>query len=75
MSNWDDCKGFTTICRLCLHRDGFMLGIFNRIQGMEKSIYKKIIDCTSLKVCKVSIHNAIKQTEFSQRPLNFFKLT
>lgn len=46
----DDWASYATICRLCLQRDGFMLGIFNRIQGKEKSIYKKIMDCTALEV-------------------------
>lgn len=49
-NNTDDCKRYATICRLCLRSDGFMLGIFNRIQGKEKSIYKKIIDCVALEV-------------------------
>lgn len=46
----DDWASYATICRLCLQRDGFMLGIFNHIQGREKSIYKKIMDCTALEV-------------------------
>lgn len=43
-------RSYATICRLCLQKDGFMLGIFNNIQGKEKSISKKIVDCTALSV-------------------------
>lgn len=50
MDATDEWSNYATICRLCLQRDGFMLGIFNHIQGKEKSIYKKIIDCTALEV-------------------------
>ncbi|XP_022912163.2 zinc finger protein 883-like isoform X1 [Onthophagus taurus] len=50
MGTVDDWRGYATICRLCLQRDGFMLGIFNHIQGKEKSIYKKIMDCTALEI-------------------------
>ncbi|KAK4881582.1 hypothetical protein RN001_004901 [Aquatica leii] len=45
--NW---RSYATICRLCMHRDGFMLGIFNHIRGKEKSIYRKIMDCTDLQI-------------------------
>lgn len=43
-------RSYATICRLCLQKDGFMLGIFNHIQGRDRSIYKKIMDCTALQV-------------------------
>ncbi|XP_066253525.1 zinc finger protein ZFP2-like [Euwallacea similis] len=46
----DAWRSYATICRLCLQKDGFMLGIFNNIQGKEKSISKKIVDCTALSV-------------------------
>lgn len=46
----DSWRSYATICRLCLQKDGFMLGIFNNIQGKEKSISKKIVDCTALSV-------------------------
>lgn len=46
----NNAEHYATICRLCLKSDGYMLGIFNRIQGKEKSIYKKIIDCVALEV-------------------------
>ncbi|XP_017774831.1 PREDICTED: zinc finger protein 436 isoform X2 [Nicrophorus vespilloides] len=46
----EDWSGYTTICRLCMQRDGFMLGIFNHIQGKEKSISRKIMDCTALEI-------------------------
>lgn len=51
-------RSYATICRLCLQKDGFMLGIFNNIQGKEKSISKKIVDCTALPVSneRVSIY-------------------
>lgn len=41
---------YATICRLCMQRDGFMLGIFNHFRGKERSIYRKIMDCTELQV-------------------------
>ncbi|KAJ8972562.1 hypothetical protein NQ317_010826 [Molorchus minor] len=44
-------RSYATVCRLCLQKDGFMLGIFNHIQGKDKSIHKKIIDCTALQNC------------------------
>ncbi|XP_060523904.1 zinc finger protein 260 [Cylas formicarius] len=46
----DAWRSYATTCRLCLQKDGFMLGIFNNIQGKDKSISKKIIDCTALSV-------------------------
>ncbi|KRT82050.1 zinc-finger associated domain containing protein [Oryctes borbonicus] len=50
MGSTEEWRGYATICRLCLQKDGFMLGIFNHIQGKEKSIYKKIMDCTALEI-------------------------
>lgn len=50
MNGVEDWERYATICRLCLQNDGFMLGIFNHIQGKEKSISKKITDCTALEV-------------------------
>lgn len=46
----DAWRSYATICRLCLQKDGYMLGIFNNIQGKDKSISKKIVDCTALPV-------------------------
>lgn len=46
----DEWCGYATVCRLCLRRDGFMIGIFNHFKGIEKSIYKKIMDFTALEV-------------------------
>ncbi|KAF5275888.1 hypothetical protein FQR65_LT04127 [Abscondita terminalis] len=50
MENTENWRSYATICRLCMHRDGFMLGIFNHIRGKEKSIYRKIMDCTDLQI-------------------------
>ena len=50
MEAFESWRSYATICRLCLQKDGYMLGIFNHIQGKDKSIYKKIIDCTALQV-------------------------
>lgn len=49
-NNLETWRTYATICRLCLQKDGFMLGIFNHLQGKDKSIHKKIIDCTALQV-------------------------
>lgn len=43
-------QSYATICRLCLQKDGFMFGIFNHNSGNEKSLYKKIVDCTALQI-------------------------
>ncbi|XP_044756622.1 zinc finger protein 28-like [Coccinella septempunctata] len=43
-------QSYATICRLCLQKDGFMFGIFNQNSGNEKSLYKKIVDCTALQI-------------------------
>lgn len=50
MESTEDWRSYATICRLCMQRDGFMLGIFNHIRGKEKSIYRKIMDCTDLQI-------------------------
>lgn len=49
--------GYTTICRLCLQQDGFLLAIFNNhsaqngiITAEHRSIQKKIVECTGLEV-------------------------
>ncbi|CAH1990891.1 unnamed protein product [Acanthoscelides obtectus] len=63
-------RSYSTICRLCLQKDGFMLGIFNHIQGKDKSIYKKIIDCTALQIShgdglpNVICHRCLFKVEF-----------
>lgn len=63
-------RSYATICRLCLQKDGFMLGIFNHIQGKDKSIYKKIIDCTALQISfgdglpNVICHRCLYKIEF-----------
>ncbi|XP_018570213.1 zinc finger protein 2 [Anoplophora glabripennis] len=63
-------RSYATICRLCLQKDGFMLGIFNHIQGKDKSIYKKIIDCTALQIShgdglpNVICHRCLFKIEF-----------
>lgn len=51
-------RSYATICRLCLQKDGFMLGIFNNIHGNEKSIAKKIVDCTALSVSRTCFSGA-----------------
>ncbi|CAG9858455.1 unnamed protein product [Phyllotreta striolata] len=67
MENW---SGYSTMCRLCLQKDGFMLGIFNHIQGKDRSIYKKIIDCTALQIShgdglpNVICHRCLYKIEF-----------
>ncbi|XP_018320837.1 zinc finger protein 84 isoform X2 [Agrilus planipennis] len=43
-------RTYATICRLCLQKDGFMLGIFNQIQGKEKSICRKIKEFIDLQI-------------------------
>ncbi|KAG5888108.1 hypothetical protein JTB14_023402 [Gonioctena quinquepunctata] len=63
-------RSYATICRLCLQKDGFMLGIFNHIQGKDRSIYKKIIDCTALQIShgdglpNVICHRCLFKIEF-----------
>lgn len=49
--------GYTTICRLCLQQDGFLLAIFNNHPSQSsiattehRSIQKKIAECTGLEV-------------------------
>ncbi|XP_028132835.1 gastrula zinc finger protein XlCGF26.1 [Diabrotica virgifera virgifera] len=67
MESW---RSYATICRLCLQKDGFMLGIFNHIQGKDRSIYKKIIDCTALQISSgdglpnVICHRCLYKIEF-----------
>ncbi|CAH1176192.1 unnamed protein product [Phaedon cochleariae] len=67
METW---RSYATICRLCLQKDGFMLGIFNHIQGKDRSIYKKIIDCTALQIAhgdglpNVICHRCLYKIEF-----------
>ncbi|XP_056637160.1 gastrula zinc finger protein XlCGF26.1-like [Diorhabda sublineata] len=67
MESW---RSYATICRLCLQKDGFMLGIFNHIQGKDKSIYKKIMDCTALQISygdglpNVICHRCLYKIEF-----------
>lgn len=47
---------YTTICRLCLQQDGFLLAIFNNhspqtvTTSEHRSIQKKIAECTALEV-------------------------
>lgn len=56
----EEWQSYTTICRLCMQRDGFMLGIFNHIQGKDCSIHKKIMDCTALEIsCGDGLPNSI----------------
>ncbi|CAH0559042.1 unnamed protein product [Brassicogethes aeneus] len=70
MDTTDAWRTYATICRLCLQKDGFMLGIFNHIQGKDKSIYKKIIDCTALQITfgdglpNVICHRCLYKVEF-----------
>ncbi|KAJ8921856.1 hypothetical protein NQ315_008488 [Exocentrus adspersus] len=67
VENW---RSYATICRLCLQKDGFMLGIFNHLQSKDKSIYKKIIDCTALQIShgdglpNVICHRCLFKVEF-----------
>nr|XP_008198699.2 PREDICTED: zinc finger protein 883 [Tribolium castaneum] len=77
MDAFDTWRTYATICRLCLQKDGFMLGIFNNVQGKDKSIYKKIIDCTALQIShddglpNVICHRCLYKIEFC---LEFRKL-
>nr|XP_023025905.1 zinc finger protein 665-like [Leptinotarsa decemlineata] len=63
-------RTYATICRLCLQKDGYMLGIFNHIQGKDRSIHKKIIDCTALQISQgdglpnVICHRCLYKIEF-----------
>lgn len=66
----DKWVSYATICRLCLQRDGFMFGIFNQNNVRDKSIFKKIIDCTALKISaedglpNVICHRCLYKIEF-----------
>ncbi|KAL3278289.1 hypothetical protein HHI36_013623 [Cryptolaemus montrouzieri] len=67
MNAW---RSYATICRLCLQKDGFMFGIFNHNNGKEKSLYKKIVDCTALQITlddglpNVICHRCLYKIEF-----------
>ncbi|CAH1379742.1 hypothetical protein MTP99_003580 [Tenebrio molitor] len=77
MDVYETWRSYATMCRLCLQKDGYMLGIFNHIQGKDKSIYKKIIDCTALQISygdglpNVICHRCLYKIEFC---LEFRKL-
>lgn len=47
-------NGLTTICRLCMQHDGFLLAIFNNHSTVgtseHRSIQRKIAECTALEV-------------------------
>ncbi|XP_050300290.1 zinc finger protein 271-like [Anthonomus grandis grandis] len=66
----DSWRSYATVCRLCMQKDGFMLGIYNNVQGKDKSISKKIVDCTALSVCQgdglpnVVCHRCLFKIEF-----------
>ncbi|KAK9891822.1 hypothetical protein WA026_016620 [Henosepilachna vigintioctopunctata] len=70
MEKADTWRSYATICRLCLQKDGFMFGIFNHNNGKEKSLYKKIVDCTALQIAmddgfpNVICHRCLYKIEF-----------